>query len=319
MSEYMNLDELRNNKYIREKKLDSGISSFNFTSKCFWDAAWSEQTIRARGLFLDSNTGRIVGRSYDKFFAIGERNFTSLESLKENFVYPIRVSRKENGFLGICFPLNGELHFCSKSTDEGNFAQYFKDIFCRTIGVVSQQEFAAYLECNNLSAVFEVIDVEHDPHIVEYHESHVVLLDLIYNDTEFKPVENNTLIHVANIFNLQLANLYQDIYNWGDFKEFLEIAADGINSEGFVLRDTNNFMIKFKNDWYKHWKSIRGVIQQLAAGKKRDEIKNFEEKCGNHNIAMILPTFVGYWIDKYGVAPSVIEFRNWLKESPCLM
>ncbi|MDE6518278.1 MAG: metallophosphoesterase, partial [Acetatifactor sp.] len=40
---------LRANRYIQEKKFGS-ISSFNFTSKAFYDKVWDEQTTKARGL-----------------------------------------------------------------------------------------------------------------------------------------------------------------------------------------------------------------------------------------------------------------------------
>ena len=33
--------------------------------------------------------------------------------------------------------------------------------------------------------------------------------------------------------------------------------------EGFVLRDSNNFMFKMKLPYYKHWKFLRGVMQSV--------------------------------------------------------
>ena len=49
--------------------------------------------------------------------------------------------------------------------------------------------------------VFEVIDIEHDPHIVSYDHSEIVLLDIIYNnidkwelfDLQEDPMEMNNL------------------------------------------------------------------------------------------------------------------------------
>ena len=67
------VNELRNDNGIKERKLADGISSFNFTSKTFKKKNWNDRTVKARGLFINTNNDEIVARSYDKFFAIGER------------------------------------------------------------------------------------------------------------------------------------------------------------------------------------------------------------------------------------------------------
>lgn len=57
---------LRANRYIQEKKFGN-ISSFNFTSKAFYEKIWDEQTTKARGLYLDTFKGKVAARAYDKF------------------------------------------------------------------------------------------------------------------------------------------------------------------------------------------------------------------------------------------------------------
>lgn len=81
------LKELQNNPYVREKDLGDNIHSFNYTSKAFWKKRWDETTERARGLFVDTKTEKVVARSFDKFFAIGERPETQIDILKENLEF----------------------------------------------------------------------------------------------------------------------------------------------------------------------------------------------------------------------------------------
>ena len=81
------VDMLRNNPLVREKHLANGISSFNFSNKCFFNQAWDDINVKARGLFVKDNN--VVARSYNKFFNIGERPETEMNSLRENLVFPV--------------------------------------------------------------------------------------------------------------------------------------------------------------------------------------------------------------------------------------
>ena len=94
------INTLRNNKYIREQFFDN-ISSFNFTQEAFRKGAWDEQTIRARGLFFNTNTGDIVIRSYNKFFNINEKEVTKMGNLRRNLQFPVTAYVKYNGYLGL--------------------------------------------------------------------------------------------------------------------------------------------------------------------------------------------------------------------------
>lgn len=75
---------LRNNKYISEKQFGN-ISSFNFTHAAFYEKKWNAQTIRARGLFLDtSEKYKVVARAYEKFFSVNEREETKFDTLQRS-------------------------------------------------------------------------------------------------------------------------------------------------------------------------------------------------------------------------------------------
>jgi tRNA splicing ligase len=310
------VDMLRNNPLVREKHLANGISSFNFSNKCFFDKAWDSVNTKARGLFVKNNN--VVARSYNKFFNIGERPETEMDSLRENLVFPVCAYVKSNGFLAMISadPTDdGKLFIASKSTNEGDFAGYIRDVLDKTLTTAQQEEFAEYLHKNDCTAVFECIDPIHDPHIVEYSHPHLVLLDLVYNDFNYSHAEYNTLLDVAGHFGLYCKILSKVIANWQEFEVFIDKWAARANIEGFVFEDADGFMVKYKTPWYRNWKQARGVLQQVWTGRDIDAIKNIKTKLAFEPRLMdAIPEFVEECREQgRGTCPSVIELRNWFE------
>ena len=270
------LDELKNNEYVREKALCGNVHSFNYSNKAFFEGRWDSVTTRARGLFCDMDTETVVARSFDKFFAIDERPETSMGVLKNTLKFPMAAYRKENGFLGICSYRKGEcnnLFLASKSTNQGDYADYFRSIFNDTLSAYMQPQFADMLRAMNCSAVFEVIDPIHDPHIVEYKKPKLVLLALIVNDFNYTSISYWMVKEVARIYGFECKELVATINSWDDFVEFYEKAKGEPKIEGYVFEDDNGYMLKLKTDWYKYWKQIRSVIQAINKGKAPSEIR----------------------------------------------
>lgn len=310
------VDMLRNNPLVREKHLANGISSFNFSNKCFFDKAWDSVNTKARGLFVKNNN--VVARSCNKFFNIGERPETEMASLRENLVSPVCAYVKSNGFLAMISAdptEDGKLFIASKSTNEGDFAGYICDVLDKTLTTAQQEEFAEYLHKNDCTAVFECIDPIHDPHIVEYSHPHLVLLDLVYNDFDYSHTEYNTLIDVAGHFGFYCKVLSKVIANWQEFEAFIDKWAARANIEGFVFEDADGFMVKYKTPWYKNWKQARGVLQQVWTGRDIETIKNIKTKLAFEPRLMdAIPEFVEECREQgRGTCPSVIELRNWFE------
>lgn len=269
MNQY--LDELRNNEYVREKALCGNVHSFNYSNKAFFDGMWDNVTTRARGLFCDMDTEKVVARSFDKFFAIDERPETRLGALKDTLKFPVAAYRKENGFLGICSYREGEyndLFVASKSTNEGDFAILFRSILDHIMPAEQQWVFAQTLRSMNCSAVFEVIDPINDPHMVKYDKANIILLALIRNDFEYHPYSFWMVQEVAKIYNLDCKQLVKVVYSWEDFVEFYKSALDEKYIEGYVFEDNSGYMLKLKTNWYKYWKRMRSVLQALIKGNK---------------------------------------------------
>ena len=127
---------------------------------------------------VNGNVNKVVSNKYTYVLkAYKEGDFNSDEFLKENLVYPVKAYKKYNGFLGILGYTDDGLLFCSKSRIDGDFADYFKTIF-RSYGYDEVKLFD-YMRKNNVGLIFEVIDPIHDPHIVQYDKSDIILLDVV--------------------------------------------------------------------------------------------------------------------------------------------
>lgn len=261
---------LRNNPYVKEKVYEN-ISSFNFTKQAFKKNVWSEQTIKARGLFINNTTGKIAARSYEKFFNINQNKSVGLNALKRNMVFPINAYVKENGFLGIIGynSDNDELIITSKSAIDGDFSQYFKNLFIKIYGQSVLDSMKYYIKKENKSFVFECIDMENDPHIIKYAQSDIILLDVIDNDIDFKKLPYDKLCDISEFFGLHVKELAYKIDSWQDFFAwYLEVINNeymynGRHIEGFVIEDSVGFMVKIKLDYYNFWKMMRGITHEV--------------------------------------------------------
>lgn len=282
------LEQLRNNRLIQEKDLGDGISSFNFTREAFYDRNWNNQTILARGLFLNNKTGDIVARSYEKFFKVNEIRKTELASLKEGLVFPVKSFVKENGYLGIVSYLEDkdELFIATKSTNKGDFVNWF-DVLLEPYKEKIKHLFKTK-HLNNQTLVFEVIDKDNDPHIIEYKKSKIVLLDIITNSFNFEKVDYYNLCCYARNIGCEVKKLAYTLNNWDEFRN-LYYSATNYNYtyldeyiEGYVFEDSNGFMVKVKSGYYDEWKKLRGVSNMVLkcgylrkTGMLTDELENY--------------------------------------------
>lgn len=319
------ISNMRANPTIREKSLGGTLSSFNFTREAFAKGAWDSQNIHARGLFVNTEPGDeyIVARSYDKFFAIGERDETSFENVAKSSTFPMEVFKKENGYLGICSVTDeGDLFFASKSTNKGPFAVTFRKLLLSALGSRSKA-FAKLLEDEDATAVFEVIDTACDRHIIEYTESKVVLLDIIFNDFKFECMDYDELCDIAKEFRLPVKehvttlNNIKEFSNWYDEVTATNYKLDDEYIEGFVLSDADSHMYKTKGIFYRYWKSIRGMIHDVM---KRGKSPRVEILRDDHpevdEFYLWLKEYIADWKEAGNTEdPHVIDVRKaWLEE-----
>ena len=268
------INAMSRNRMIRCKNLDNNIASINFTESCFKKKTWNDLTVKARGLFVNKITGDVIARGYEKFFNYQERQDTTLNYIKNNYQFPLISYKKYNGYLGIISHFNNELMFFSKTTNVGEKAERFKEIFYKYTTEEYRKQLLDILIEHNCSLTCEVIDTKYDPHIIkEYQDECIYLLDLIKNDLEYENLEN---IYVKEIY-LGIVKLY-DMYDYQHIlvKELDEVImtpdeldnyiqrANKRTIEGFVIQSKDNKQLfKLKTDYYNEWKSCRYLMNRI--------------------------------------------------------
>ena len=286
------INEMIRNQFINVKECEHNLISLNFNREAFNKKKWNDLTIKARGLFVDKDSGEVKIRSYNKFFNFGERH-VNLGYLKKYATYPIRAFKKYNGFLGLASVVNGEVVLTSKSVTSGKYKDIFQDIWDKVESEVKELLKQTMIE-NNCTAVFEVVSPEYDPHIIKYDKEHLYLLDFIENkldlDTHNIDLEFSENLMKKVEFSSNLLTKKEELIRLENYDELYNFLAEKEKSleefEGYVLCDNSGFMFKFKLPYYNLWKTRRAWLERyrsaLAKGKKvevteKDEHRHFKK------------------------------------------
>ena len=286
------INEMIRHQFITVKECEHNLISLNFNREAFNKKKWNDLTIKARGLFVDKDSGEVKIRSYNKFFNFGERH-VNLGYLKKYATYPIRAFKKYNGFLGLASVVNGEVVLTSKSVTSGKYKDIFQDIWDKVENEVRELLKQTMIE-NNCTAVFEVVSPEYDPHIIKYDKEHLYLLDFIENkldlDTHNIDLEFSEKLMKKVEFSSDLLTKKEELTRLENYDELYNFLAEKEKSleefEGYVLCDNSGFMFKFKLPYYNLWKTRRAWLERyrsaLAKGKKvevteKDEHRHFKK------------------------------------------
>ena len=220
---------------------------------------------------------------------------TTMESLKNSLIFPASCYVKENGYLGLVSydKFANDLFVTTKSDPTGDYAMWFRELLKEKCGD-NLEKIRDYLKRHNVTFLFEVIDITNDPHIIEYAENKIVLLDVIENRLDkFKKLSYDKLLEVASEMNLEVKKEAIVLHNFKEFETWYKEIMDenyeynGKNIEGFVIEDNSDFMTKVKCHYYKFWKTLRG-----KAGMIRGRNLSYEDvKTGDENMDKFLKWF----------------------------
>ena len=118
---------------------------------------------------------------------------------------------------------------------------------------------------NNVTFVFECVDMKHDPHIIEYPESNLYLLDIVYNQINYAKYDYDAMCDTAHRFGLTPKKKACELATWQEFYDwYYDILEDdyeynGRVIEGFVIEDSAGYMTKLKLAYYNFWKFMRTI------------------------------------------------------------
>ena len=272
------IEKLSDDYDIKQSSLDHGIVANNFNSKIFIKNKFNNERIKARGLFSRDN--QIIGRGFDKFFAIDERGSQdSLDTIK----YPVEVARKWNGFPVYTFyDKKFKQVKCYSKAGDYTYSlfgeQVLKDVSFpntrhQTYWEFLKNEYFSDLANQNTTVVFEIIDPINNPHIELYTEKTAIPLAVITNNTQGKVVDS--LLQADNPARAKLMQVINDETKIGVAKnkvELEEMIKDYNEKyplrEGLVLYGQNK-LLKWKSPFYLKAKELRQALDQYNKGKEK--------------------------------------------------
>ena len=273
------LNEMASNDLVRVKESGvPGVVACNFTRKAFYKGAWDAQTVRARGLFLDKNTGAVVARGYDKFFNIGQSGAPATirdlateaaREARDNEHYNVTLRKKHNGFLAIVSAIGGNLTVLSKSGITA-YSREAERILREQIGDAGCERLRRVLADNNLSATFECIS-KRDPHMVYYTKDEMIFLDFIHNVPDYDPVPLDAAfttiravdpsMPVAESKTLAYCWMWENAADLANIITRMAEKASREHAEGYVISYGDGHMAKIKTEWYTRAKWLRPMVQ----------------------------------------------------------
>ena len=109
--------------------------------------------------------------------------------------------------------------------------------------------------------VFEVIDPINDPHIIEYSESKIVLLNLVKNTLKFEMAPYCVVNMVGELCGIEVKHYLKTAHNWDELYNYIKTLTKDYKEqfEGIVVEDSSGFMFKVKTKFYTDIKKLRGV------------------------------------------------------------
>ena len=272
------LEDAENSNLIKAIELPNNIKSLNFTRKAFHDKKWNDLTVHARGMFVNTKHKEIVARGYNKFFNFNERAETKMQSLSQSLKFPVDIYHKYNGYLGIMSydKYADKLSFYTKSlsSDVGtkmNHSKMFEKEFYTMFSEETATAIGDYSKEHNVSLLFEVVLPEFDPHIIEYQQNHLVLLDVVKNELQMQKLPYDKLVEFASEYGIEVKEKAITVNDFKEYKEFHDEYTNNVEfkSEGFAVEDSNGFVFKLKLPYYTMWKYLRGLMASVR--KQQDK------------------------------------------------
>lgn len=251
------------NVNVRPVKGETDVYACNFSRDAFRNQRWDEYSSKARGLFLDGN-GNVVARGFEKFFNLGENEQTTRENIDKRLKFPVRVERKENGFLGLVSTRgDGSWRFWSKS-GQTDYSYLIQRLFKETLDIGQEQALWNIAHDADVTLAFEVIDQESDRHIIKYDTSRLVFLHAIKNTADFHiDHDADKLIDMDRFFNRpEVLAVFHSDKEREELWSMLDEERHDSTREGVVVYDADGYMFKLKSDYYLEVKSLRTMLER---------------------------------------------------------
>lgn len=246
------LDGLAAHRHVRVTDCGAGVSAYNFTRQAFRKGLWDRYTMTARGLF--ARQGVIVGRGFDKFFALDQAG-TGLDGL----ACPVTATEKIDGFLAIAFALDGRIRVWSKAgpTDYARAARRALD---RRLSGTDRQRLHDLLADHDVSLALEIV-LDDDPRLVRAPAADEATLLAVIANAPTQTLRPD----LAGAVPLPRPRPLGAADDRAGLDRLVRTARDS-HGEGAVLTDATGRMVKVKSDRYLALTRFRTAVTRVWQG-----------------------------------------------------
>ena len=248
---------------ISQKHPTLPLAIYNYSQKTQYDGHWDDVTISCRGLIVDTETGEVIIRPFQKFFNYEEVP-DEIPWETSDYIY---VQEKMDGSLGILFNFNGEWVLSTRGSFTSEQAirgmeilrsKYILDVF---------EPSAAY--------ICEIIYPENRI-VVDYGEEKIIFLSAVLNrawkwnekkeGNELHWTTATMYFHMSGIAKEDFVDTSVHFKNKGVFgKELYNDlkSRNTKNREGFVLRFfPSNYRCKIK---FEDYVALHRIVTQVSS------------------------------------------------------
>lgn len=234
--------EEKNIVYGNNHPTYSNLRQYNYSQETQYNKLWCKDSIKCRGLIVDTNKNKVIARPFEKFF-----NYTELSGLDWTNLYNVPTSILTTDV--VCYEkMDGSL--CIVYYYEG-FKVATRGSFQSTQAIAAKRLFQHYGEiCLNkdYTYLFEYVGPENRI-VVPYSEENIILLAIIHTESGYELTEEEIL---AQNLPFDRPKIYTNISSLASAE--LEKEKDGTcNFEGFVLQyrhESRAFRVKLKSSVY---------------------------------------------------------------------
>lgn len=218
---------------------------YNYTDKTTYDKYWNEHTLNNRGSVYEISTGRLVAKTFPKFFNYGELTQETKDNLlKQSFL----TYDKLDGSCVICYWYEGEWMCNTRGSFSSDQAIKAKEMLYKGWNINKLNKFNTY--------IFECIYPENRI-VLDYGNAEKLVLIGVYRTST---QEEESAIVWSEYMNQESVQTYQ----YSNLLELLEVQKTLPSSvEGFVVQFEDGTRVKFKGEEYMKLARIHAGITPL--------------------------------------------------------
>lgn len=279
------LDEMIAQGYVSVKKHSvEDLFIYNYTPKAQYERVWNEVTLNTRGLILDLNRN-IISMPFQKFFNMEEHDPKDIPTL------PFKSFNKLDGSLGISYWIKDVPYVSTRGSFESEQA-------IKGTQIIQSKYKSIWDKLNrDKTYLFEII----------YPENRIVV--------DYGGVEDLFLLAIRDNKTGKYEEIDDSIFPIAKEIDELDFNAmkslNNNNEEGFVVRFSNDFMMKIKFEEYIRLHRIVTNVSNKVIWEYLKDNKDFNELIKN------VPDEFYKWVraEEMKLRDGFNELSDWAKDT----